>query len=208
MTLATTSGKGASAMMEKRRWRIPPPSIQDGDSPGPEGLSVLGEIQGELGAVLWKSLRSVLLWAGTESAYRRKLFDPPAADRRQRGDYEHSLPIFIETLGRVGAADRPIVLGSLGRAAGGLNDVAALTSGQPAPSEHEGVRAGLLAGPDRRASGVGWTWQARDLIRAPPNPRLGRLTPTIGCGSAEEAARRIAEIGSRRAARAARSAER
>ena len=84
MTLATTSGKGASAMMEKRRWRIPPPSIQDGDSPGPEGLSVLGEIQGELGAVLWKSLRSVLLWAGTESAYRRKLFDPPAADRRQQ----------------------------------------------------------------------------------------------------------------------------
>ena len=157
MTLATTSGKGASAMMEKRRWRIPPPSIQDGDSPGPEGLSVLGEIQGELSAVLWKSLRSVLLWAGTESAYRRKLFDPPAADRRQRGDYEHSLPIFIETLGRVGAADRPIVLGSLGRAAGGLNDVAAyewscseLREYEPAPGIAEAwvdmARAALTLG--------------------------------------------------------------
>ena len=78
MTLATTSGKEASAMMEKRRWRIPPPSLQDGDSPGPEGLSVLGEISGELGAVRWKSLRTVLLWAGTDSAYRRQLFDPRA----------------------------------------------------------------------------------------------------------------------------------
>jgi len=66
-----------------RRWRVPPPIIQDGSAPGPEGLSVLQEERGELGVVLWKSLRSVLLWSDTEPVLRRNLRDEESADRRQ-----------------------------------------------------------------------------------------------------------------------------
>ena len=84
MTPAGTLGRRTSVGTAKRRWRIPAPPLQDGSSPGPEGLSVIGEFQGELGVVLWKSLRSVLLWAEVDSACRRKLFESDAADRRQR----------------------------------------------------------------------------------------------------------------------------
>ncbi|MEX1257680.1 MAG: hypothetical protein WEG36_08685 [Gemmatimonadota bacterium] len=67
----------------KRRWRIPPPLLQDGGAPGPEGLTILSEFRSELGAVLWKSLRTVVLWAEADPASRRNLFDERAADRRQ-----------------------------------------------------------------------------------------------------------------------------
>ena len=85
---AAELGRGAptretNPTVAKRRWRIPPPLVHDGDGPGPEGLIVLGEIGGELGCVLWKSLRSVILWADVGAASRWKLFDDGAADRRQ-----------------------------------------------------------------------------------------------------------------------------
>jgi len=67
----------------KRRWRVPPPLLRDADAPGPEGLLILNEIQGELGVVLWRSLRSVLLWAEADPSSRLKLFEDGAADRRQ-----------------------------------------------------------------------------------------------------------------------------
>jgi tetratricopeptide (TPR) repeat protein len=67
----------------KRRWRIPPPLVQDADAPGPEGLAILDELRSELGAVLWKSLRSVLVWAASDPSYRRNLFVDGAAERRQ-----------------------------------------------------------------------------------------------------------------------------
>lgn len=67
----------------KRRWRVPPPLLRDAEAPGPEGLLVLNEVPGELGLVLWRSLRSVLLWAETDPPARHRLFDEEAADRRQ-----------------------------------------------------------------------------------------------------------------------------
>ncbi len=79
---ATSSGKTATPRSDRRRWRIPPPPLQDGNAPGPEGLAVLGEIDGDLGVILWKSLRSVLLWADTDPGNRRKLFEPEASHRR------------------------------------------------------------------------------------------------------------------------------
>jgi len=66
----------------RRRWRIPPPLVQDARAPGPEGLVILQEFRNELGAVLWKSLRSVLLWASADPAARGELFDDDTADRR------------------------------------------------------------------------------------------------------------------------------
>lgn len=73
--------KGRSEV--KRRWQVPPPLLRDAESPGPEGLSVLEEIPSELGAVLWKSLRSVLLWAHVEPCERKELFPEGASERRQ-----------------------------------------------------------------------------------------------------------------------------
>jgi len=76
---------------EIRRWRIPPPLLRDADSPGPEGLSILEEIRSEVGVVLWKSLRSVLLWAEFEPGERKSLFDSEAPERR-RQEIERSIP--------------------------------------------------------------------------------------------------------------------
>jgi tetratricopeptide (TPR) repeat protein len=72
----------ASGAEVKRRWRIPPPLLRDAESPGPEGLSVLGEIRSELGAVLWKTLRSVLLWAEVAPGDRKDLFSADAGEQR------------------------------------------------------------------------------------------------------------------------------
>jgi tetratricopeptide (TPR) repeat protein len=80
MGTGTRQGRGVES---RRRWRIPPPLLRDAGDPGPEGLQVLEEIPSEVGALLWKTLRSVILWAQVAPADRADLFDPGAADRRQ-----------------------------------------------------------------------------------------------------------------------------
>jgi len=77
------SASGPRTSRPKRRWRIPPPIVQDAEGPGPEGLSILREIDGEVGLVVWKSLRSVLLWAEASHQDRWNLFDDDAARRRE-----------------------------------------------------------------------------------------------------------------------------
>ncbi len=67
---------------ERRRWRVPPPLVHDGDAPGPEGIEVLGEFRNELGGVLWRTLRSTLQWAAAGPADRRDLFTDGMADER------------------------------------------------------------------------------------------------------------------------------
>jgi tetratricopeptide (TPR) repeat protein len=74
----TNQGKGTT----KRRWRVPQPLLRDAEAPGPVGLYVLEEFSSELGMVLWKSLRSVMLWADVEPRDRKGLFDEGAAERR------------------------------------------------------------------------------------------------------------------------------
>ena len=58
----------------KRRWRVPPPLLHDPGAPGPQGINVLKEFQDEVGAVLWKSLRNVLLWGECSPEDRSELF--------------------------------------------------------------------------------------------------------------------------------------
>lgn len=74
--------KAGSDTGVKRRWRIPPPILRDSDSPGPEGMVILQELRSEVGGVLWKTLRSVLLWSQTQPSERQGLFPPGAAKRR------------------------------------------------------------------------------------------------------------------------------
>ena len=64
-----------------RRWHIPPPLVH-----GPEALeggSVLEEVQSDLGALLWLSLRDVMLWADTAPEERGDLFTREAAVQRE-----------------------------------------------------------------------------------------------------------------------------
>ncbi len=67
----------------RRRWRIPPPLLRDAGDPGPEGLQILEELPTEMGGLLWKSLRSVVLWAQVPPSDRSDLFDPEAGERRR-----------------------------------------------------------------------------------------------------------------------------
>ena len=70
------SASGASS----RRQRVPPALTR-----GPErfeGLPILDEIKGDLGLVLWRSVRNILLWAGTPAERRGALFAGPAAAMR------------------------------------------------------------------------------------------------------------------------------
>ncbi|MEW5931523.1 MAG: hypothetical protein AB1941_28990 [Gemmatimonadota bacterium] len=63
-----------------RRWRVPPAPV-----PAQErlvGASLLQENEGELGVLLWRSLRTVCAWAATAPADRPLLFPPGARDQR------------------------------------------------------------------------------------------------------------------------------
>ena len=65
---------------ERRRWRVPPPLLR---GPEPlEGVGILEEIPGELGGLLWRSLRSVTLWAAVPPADRTGLFSLGAEEQR------------------------------------------------------------------------------------------------------------------------------
>lgn len=61
--------------------RVPPP-LTRGDEKF-EGSSVLTEFEGEVGILLWQSLRNVLLWSATDPARRKGLFSAGADERRR-----------------------------------------------------------------------------------------------------------------------------
>ncbi|HEX8904034.1 MAG TPA: tetratricopeptide repeat protein [Longimicrobiaceae bacterium] len=59
-----------------------PPALTHGDTDAFEGLSVLDEISGQLGLVLWQSLRDAMLWGRAGKAERDALFTPGADQSR------------------------------------------------------------------------------------------------------------------------------
>jgi len=134
----TTTLNARSDTGVKRRWRIPPPILQDADSPGPEGLVILRELRSELGGVLWKSLRSVLLWTQTPPMERQGLFAPDADKRRsletlaldlEDDDLRESLEILTEVLASPERIDPELVGLACRRVAGWAEGVdAPLTS--------------------------------------------------------------------------------
>lgn len=95
----------------ERRWRVLPPIPAGGESLS--GLGVLEEIPGELGGLLWRSLRTVLLWAETPPRKRGGLFLPGSEEARladllclfPESSIEAPLATLAEVLGAPGAVD-------------------------------------------------------------------------------------------------------
>lgn len=74
----------------ERRWTPTPQLLRDAQSPGPEGLAIVGDLRSPVGGLLWKSYRSILLWSQTDPSERAGLFDAEAASRRS-GEIESVL---------------------------------------------------------------------------------------------------------------------
>jgi tetratricopeptide (TPR) repeat protein len=78
-----------------RRWRVPP-ALTHGDTDAFEGLSVLDEIPGELGMVLWQSLRDAMLWGRSNQAERGTLFAEGAERARIAAVLTAGTPVEVE----------------------------------------------------------------------------------------------------------------
>lgn len=75
------SNPASSSPSRARRWRVPPPLTRVGELL--EGSEVLTEVSGETAVLLWKSLRTVTLWASASPQEQvMELFAPGARQRR------------------------------------------------------------------------------------------------------------------------------
>lgn len=63
-----------------RRWRVPPPLTRGGELL--EGADILREMTGEAAVLVWKSLRSITLWASAAPREHTDLFADGAEQRR------------------------------------------------------------------------------------------------------------------------------
>ena len=63
-----------------RRWRVPPPLTRGAELL--EGAEILREMTGEVAVLVWKSLRSVTLWAAANPRDHGELFADGAQERR------------------------------------------------------------------------------------------------------------------------------
>jgi tetratricopeptide (TPR) repeat protein len=101
-----TSAQNASPAGRTRRWRVPPPLTRSGELL--EGAEILGEVEGPVAVLLWKSLRSVSLWASAGPREQAELFSAGARARREaevlatapEEALREPLRVFAEVLGR------------------------------------------------------------------------------------------------------------
>ncbi len=99
-----------------RRWCIPPAILREPDETL-EASQILEENKGDLGLLLWNSLRDVSLWASVEPERREGLFTPESADKRLRQlqearvepPLEVSLTTLVAVVGSPGSASAEIV---------------------------------------------------------------------------------------------------
>jgi tetratricopeptide (TPR) repeat protein len=91
-----------------RRWCIPPAILRE---PGEtlEASQILEEFTGDLGLLLWNSLRDVTLWSSIDPDRREGLFTTEAAEKRmlllQTTPVERDLEVWLTTL--LAVVDRP-----------------------------------------------------------------------------------------------------
>jgi tetratricopeptide (TPR) repeat protein len=81
MSPTPPSHRRAARAAASRRTRAPAALTRGGETLA--GAPLLDEVRGDLGVVLWRSLRNVNLWALTPPAHRGALFSAPAAAARQ-----------------------------------------------------------------------------------------------------------------------------
>jgi tetratricopeptide (TPR) repeat protein len=74
--------RSAPPAPRRRPFRALPPITRAAEAV--EGMTLLEEVPGDAGVVLWQSLRNVLLWVRTPPAERGAMFAPDAAERRAR----------------------------------------------------------------------------------------------------------------------------
>ncbi|HEX2205516.1 MAG TPA: tetratricopeptide repeat protein [Longimicrobium sp.] len=78
-----------------RRWRVPP-ALTLGGGDVFEGLSILDDVPGELGLVLWQSLRDCMLWGRVSETERGALFAADAEPARVAAILAAAVPAEIE----------------------------------------------------------------------------------------------------------------
>ncbi|HEX8395369.1 MAG TPA: hypothetical protein VF665_23670 [Longimicrobium sp.] len=87
-----------------RRWCIPPAILREPDETL-EGSQILEEFRGDLGLLLWNSLRDVTLWAATPEERREGLFVAQAAHKRlgslANSSVDPALEVSLTTLAAV-----------------------------------------------------------------------------------------------------------
>jgi tetratricopeptide (TPR) repeat protein len=82
-TRSSTSRPRGRRRNATRRWCIPPAILREPDETL-EASQILEELKGDLGLLLWNSLRDVTLWASVEPERREGLFTSEAAEKRLR----------------------------------------------------------------------------------------------------------------------------
>jgi tetratricopeptide (TPR) repeat protein len=99
-----------------RRWCIPPAILREPDETL-EASQILEEFKGDLGLLLWNSLRDVTLWSSIDPERREGLFTTEAAQKRlellrscaAEPSLEVSLTTLVALVDSPGAADGEIV---------------------------------------------------------------------------------------------------
>ena len=103
-TRSSTSRPRTRRRNASRRWCIPPAILREPDETL-EASYILDEIKGDLGLLLWNSLRDVTLWAAVEPERREGLFTAEAANKRlgqlQGSAVEPTLEVSLTTLAAV-----------------------------------------------------------------------------------------------------------
>ncbi len=104
-----------SGVRRVRRWRVPPPLTRGSELL--EGGEVLTELPDEVGVLLWKALRNVMLWAASDTREPDDLFSP-GAQRRRLAEIASAtldpalrrpLESLATVLGEAGGAQRDVV---------------------------------------------------------------------------------------------------
>ena len=82
------------AALVRRRWHVPPPLAHGDDVL--EGLSVLDDVPGEFGIVLWQALRDASLWAASSPQARTGIFAAGAERTRVAALISAAVPRELE----------------------------------------------------------------------------------------------------------------
>ena len=146
--MQTHPGARSRKPRSSRRQRVPPALTRGTELV--DAISILDEIHGDLGLVLWRSARNVLLWAETPAERRAALFTGGAARLRAdelahvevHAELRGPMSVIADLLANPGAADLLRVVNACRRISGWAEQQGALATAL------EFAQAAALAAPD------------------------------------------------------------